>query len=93
MHFHSGSIDRYYCGKNMGSLEVLPGSHRPDTRNCSPAVIAKAVKDPIPDNGVIPLNVPPGTVTPPGIIHTMQIEDVGKWCIQVPTGLANINEL
>ena len=102
-------------GKMMGSLEVLPGSHRPDT-GVSPADIAKAVRDPC-DSGsrVIPVNVAPGTVTiyssrlwhrgganeskkdrqfcfftatenqqnvaPPGLIHTMQMSDVGKWCI------------
>ena len=98
----------------MGSLEVLPGSHRPDT-GVSPAAIAKAVRDPSDSgSGVIPVNVVPGTVTiyssrlwhrgganeskkdrqfcfftatenqenaPPGLIHTMQMSDVGKWCI------------
>ena len=101
-------------GGKMGSLEVLPGSHRPDT-GVSPAAIAKAVRDPSDSgSGVIPVNVVPGTVTiyssrlwhrgganeskkdrqfcfftatenqenaPPGLIHTMQMSDVGKWCI------------
>jgi ectoine hydroxylase-related dioxygenase (phytanoyl-CoA dioxygenase family)/tetratricopeptide (TPR) repeat protein len=97
----------------MGSLEVLPGSHRPDA-GISPSTIARAVREP--SNGsLIPIDVVPGTVTvyssrlwhrgganeskenhrqfcfftvteiqasaPPGLIHTMQLSDVGKWCI------------
>ncbi|KAL7504980.1 hypothetical protein ACHAXN_002780 [Cyclotella atomus] len=102
-------------GGEMGSLQVLPGSHRPDTKNGSPSVIARAVKDTSTQNGVIPLTVLPGTVTmyssrlwhcggandsdtdrrfcfftvtednteraPPGLIHTMQMNDIGKWCV------------
>ena len=104
----------------MGSLEVLPGSHRPDTGNGIPSVIARAVKDPNIENGVIPVDVAPGTVTiyssrlwhrggnndsnkdrkfcfftatenqesaPPGLIHTMQLEDVGRWSITGSDGL------
>mmetsp|Transcript_28642 Transcript_28642/g.42739 ORF Transcript_28642/g.42739 Transcript_28642/m.42739 type:complete len:609 (+) Transcript_28642:78-1904(+) len=100
-------------GGKMGSLEVMPGSHRPDL--VSPSAIAKAVKDPSDSgSGVITVNVVPGTVTiyssrlwhrgganesqkdrrfcfftatenqenaPPGLIHTMQMSDVGRWCI------------
>jgi ectoine hydroxylase-related dioxygenase (phytanoyl-CoA dioxygenase family) len=106
----------------MGSLEVLPGSHRPDTDNGSPSIICRAVKDPCIENGVIPVDVGPGTVTiyssrlwhrggpnesrgdrkfcfftateqdveraPPGLVHTMQMDDVGKWCIQGRAGLS-----
>ena len=103
------------CGDGkMGSLEVLPGSHRPDT-GVSPSEIAAAVKDPSDSSsGVIPVDVSPGTVTiyssrlwhrgganesrtdrqfcfftatenqqscPPGLIHTMQMTDVGKWSV------------
>ena len=47
-----------------GSLEVLPGSHRPDAPNGRTATIEKAVKDPlVRDNGVVPIDVPAGTVT------------------------------
>ena len=101
-------------GGNMGSLVVMPGSHRPDT-GVSPSAIATAVKDSSDSgSGVIPVHVIPGTVTiyssrlwhsgganesnkdrqfcfftatenqenaPPGLIHTMQMSDVGKWCI------------
>lgn len=100
-------------GGKMGSLEVMPGSHRPDT-GVSPSAIATAVKDSGDSGRVIPVNVIPGTVTmyssrlwhsgganesnkdrqfcfftatenqenaPPGLIHTMQMSDVGKWCI------------
>jgi ectoine hydroxylase-related dioxygenase (phytanoyl-CoA dioxygenase family) len=101
-------------GGKMGSLEVLPGSHRPDT-GISPSLIAHAVRDPNDgESGVIPVNVVPGTITiyssrlwhrgganeskidrrfcfftaaenqqsaPPGLIHTMQTKDVGKWRI------------
>ena len=98
----------------MGSLEVLPGSHRPDAPNGRPATIEKAVNDPlVRDNGVIPIDVPAGTVTiyssrlwhrggsndsndsartfafftlvepnclaPPGLIHTMERQDIGGW--------------
>jgi len=96
------------------SLEVLPGSHRPDAPNGRPAIIEKAIKDPlVRGNGVIPIDVPAGTVTiyssrlwhrggsndsidsartfafftvtepnclaPPGLIHTMERQDVGEW--------------
>jgi hypothetical protein len=99
---------------DLGSLEVLPGSHRPDAPNGRPAAIEKAVKDPlVRGNGVIPIDVPAGTVTiyssrlwhrggsndsndsartfafftvtepnclaPPGLIHTMERQDVGEW--------------
>lgn len=108
-------------GGNMGSLVVMPGSHRPDT-GVSPSAIAIAVKDSSDSgSGVIPVNVTPGTVTiyssrlwhsgganesnkdrqfcfftatenqenaPPGLIHTMQMSDVGKWCIS-SSGLKN----
>ena len=106
-------------GTEMGSLQVLPGSHRPDTRNGSPTCIKNAINEPS-NNGVIPINVTPGTVSiyssrlwhgggantsnihrkfcfftvtedvenaPPGLIHTMQREDVGKWCLQRGCGL------
>ena len=101
---------------NLGSLEVLPGSHRPDAPNGRPAAIEKAVKDSKLNNGVIPIDVPAGTVTiyssrlwhrggpndssngaartfafftvtepdslaPPGLIHTLESEDVGKWVV------------
>lgn len=48
---------------DLGSLDVLPGSHRPDVPNGRPAAIEKAVKDPNLRNGVIPADVPAGTVT------------------------------
>jgi ectoine hydroxylase-related dioxygenase (phytanoyl-CoA dioxygenase family) len=107
-------------GGKMGSLEVLPGSHRPDT-GISPTLIAHALRDPNDgESGVIPVNVVPGTVTiyssrlwhrgganeskqdrrfcfftatenqksaPPGLIHTMQMNDVGKWRISGYGGL------
>ncbi len=104
-------------GGNMGSLVVMPGSHRPDT-GVSPSAIAAAVDS---GSGVIPVNVTPGTVTiyssrlwhsgganesnkdrqfcfftatenqqnaPPGLIHTMQMSDIGKWRIS-GSGLKN----
>ena len=108
-------------GGEMGSLQVLPGSHRPDTNNGSALCIERAVKEPTLNNGVIPVNVAPGTVTiyssrlwhgggantsdvdrkfcfftateeaesaaPAGLIHTMQMEDVGKWCLRRQPGL------
>ena len=107
-------------GGEMGSLQVLPGSHRPDT-GISSSDIAHAMKDPTLENGVIPVNVAPGTVTiyssrlwhggganrsktdrkfcfftvteddiesaPPGLIHTMQLNDIGKWYIGGQDGL------
>ena len=48
---------------DLGSLEVLPGSHRPDIPNGRPSAIEKAVKDSNFSNGVIPVDVPAGTVT------------------------------
>ena len=101
---------------DLGSLEVLPGSHRPDAPNGRPAAIEKAVKDPKHgSNGVIPVDVLPGTVTiyssrlwhrgganassgrartfafftvtepncvaPPGLIHTLERQDVGQWTV------------
>ncbi len=108
-------------GGNMGSLVVMPGSHRPDT-GVSPLAIAAAVKDSGDSgSGAIPVNVTPGTVTiyssrlwhsgganesnkdrqfcfftatenqqnaPPGLIHTFEMSDVGKWCI-CGSGLKN----
>ncbi|KAL7534139.1 hypothetical protein ACHAWF_004726 [Thalassiosira exigua] len=50
-------------GGTMGSLEVLPGSHRPDASNGAPSVIREAVKDPAPSKGVASIDVPPGSVT------------------------------
>lgn len=112
-----------------GSLEVLPGSHRPDGANGHPDRIGRALKK---SDGVVPIVVPPGTVTiyssrlwhrggenatisgngkakgkgssgddtsaesrlfcfltvtepesaaPPGLIHTMELEDVGRWIV------------
>lgn len=107
-------------GGTMGSLEVMPGSHRPDT-SVTPSCISRAVKDSSIVNGVIPIDVPAGTVTiyssrlwhrggandsetnrrfcfftatedgagsaPAGLIHTMQMEDIGKWEISAKDGL------
>jgi len=103
-----------------GSLEVLPGSHRPDGAGGRPEVITDALKT---SAGVVPVAVPPGTVTvycsrlwhrggenvadggkkgrggakprlfcfltvtepesaaPPGLIHTMELDDVGRWSV------------
>jgi ectoine hydroxylase-related dioxygenase (phytanoyl-CoA dioxygenase family) len=106
---------------NMGSLQVLPGSHRPDTESGLSDLIAQAVKDPSLRNGVIPIDVVPGTVTiyssrlwhgggannsgldrqfcfftitedssesaPPGLIHTIQKNDIGIWYTQGHRGL------
>ena len=54
------TADKKEGGPSMGSLEVLPGSHRPDASNGSPILIDKAVQD---GQGVIAINVPPGSVT------------------------------
>jgi ectoine hydroxylase-related dioxygenase (phytanoyl-CoA dioxygenase family) len=99
----------------MGALEVLPGSHRPDTFHGSPGSIGRAVDSPDdPACGVVPIAVPAGTVTiyssrawhrgsasqseqervfcfltvmepdspsAPGLIHTMELDDVGEWAV------------
>mmetsp|Transcript_38168 Transcript_38168/g.55746 ORF Transcript_38168/g.55746 Transcript_38168/m.55746 type:complete len:655 (-) Transcript_38168:267-2231(-) len=102
---------------NKGSLEVLPGSHRPDGHNGHPSLIQSSVENKN-DKKVLPINVPQGTVTiyssrlwhrgganknddstpersfcfmtlmedegcmaPPGLVHTMAKEDVGKWVL------------
>ena len=98
----------------MGSLVVLPGSHRPDAASARPEQIKRAVAEPTAENGVVAVAVPPGTVTlyssrlwhcgganrsdrertfcfltvcepdapaPAGLIHTMEVEDVGAWVL------------
>jgi len=47
----------------LGSLEVLPGSHRPDARLGAPAQIREAVDAPEGARGVVPIAVPAGSVT------------------------------
>ena len=47
----------------MGSLEVLPGSHRPDAARARPEQIKRAVKEPTPSSGVLAVAVPAGSVT------------------------------
>merc|ERR1712224_784446 len=47
--------------QHMGSLDLLPGSHRPDAVRGQPAQIENAVKDPA--SVVVPVAVPAGTVT------------------------------
>ena len=108
----------------MGSLEVLPGSHRPDTPNGKPNNIRKELRSPTgkSSNKVVAIDVPAGTVTiyssrlwhrggsnesdktrtfcfftvtepdclaPPGLIHTMEKSDIGRWKI-VSTGLVGL---
>ena len=98
----------------LGSLEVLPGSHRPDAAAGSEAAIRAALDDEAgAEARVLPVDVPPGSVTlyssrlwhrggangdptrerafafltlsepdapaPPGLIHTMARDDVGRW--------------
>ena len=109
----------------MGSLGILPGSHRPDAPNGEPRIIKGAVKDPKLSNGVISVEVPAGTVTiyssrlwhrggpndsadgertfafftvtepnclaPPGLIHTMDRDDVGEWMV-TEEGLLRVQE-
>ena len=98
----------------MGSLEVLPGSHRPDAANGAAECIRQAVEEPLEERGVVPIVVPAGTITlyssrlwhrggasrsalervfcfltltepaapaPPGLIHTMALDDVGAWAV------------
>ena len=48
---------------SMGSLEVLPGSHRPDAARARPEQIKRAVKEPTPSSGVLAVAVPAGSVT------------------------------
>mmetsp|Transcript_35225 Transcript_35225/g.59789 ORF Transcript_35225/g.59789 Transcript_35225/m.59789 type:complete len:170 (+) Transcript_35225:12-521(+) len=114
--------------KKMGSLEVLPGSHRPDASNGDPSAVRRAVDDPTNRrNGVLSVDVPPGSVTiyssrlwhrggsnesererqfcfftvteqhlesaPPGLIHTMQMDDVGRWSIGRVGGLEDRSQL
>lgn len=100
--------------ERMGSLELLPGSHRPDAANGTPEKIRRAVEESTVAHGVIRVAVPAGTVTmyssrlwhcgganqserervfcfltltepdapaPPGLIHTMALEDVGVWAV------------
>ena len=113
-----------------GSLELLPGSHRPDTTAGAPATIQRALNNPTDKTGVIAVDVPPGTVTiyssrlwhrggpnnknsassncprtfcfftvteanldkaPPGLIHTMEMKDVGRWKISGADGLLQVN--
>lgn len=99
---------------DMGSLVVLPGSHRPDAASARPEQIKRAVAEPTAENGAVAVAVPPGTVTlyssrlwhcgganrsdrertfcfltvcepdapaPAGLIHTMEMEDVGAWVV------------
>jgi hypothetical protein len=47
----------------MGSLEVLPGSHRPDAAQARPEQIRRAVEEPTASSGVLAVAVPQGTVT------------------------------
>tara|TARA_B100000795_G_scaffold18326_1_gene12193 strand:- start:267 stop:935 length:669 start_codon:yes stop_codon:yes gene_type:complete len=47
----------------MGSLEVLPGSHRPDAAQARPEQIRRAVEEPSVSSGVLAVAVPAGTVT------------------------------
>ena len=47
----------------MGSLEVLPGSHRPDAAQARPEQIRRAVEEPTASSGVLAVAVPAGTVT------------------------------
>ena len=101
---------------DCGSLEILPGSHRPDASAAQPAIIRAACDD---ARRVVPVDVGAGSVTvyssrlwhrgganagprervfafltltepsspaPPGLIHTMTREDVGKWVVG-PAGL------
>lgn len=107
--------DTTASARSMGSLEVLPGSHRPDALNGSPERIRRALDSPDdPACGIVPIAVPSGTVTiyssrawhrggasqsaqervfcfltvmepdapsAPGLIHTMELDDVGAWVV------------
>ncbi|KAJ1453663.1 hypothetical protein M885DRAFT_618858 [Pelagophyceae sp. CCMP2097] len=119
------------AAQDMGSFEILPGSHRPDAASGLPDDINEAVAACAELDGAAPaadyvrtVAVPPGTVTiysrpsasrawhrgganrsdktrtfvfltlmepdspaPPGLIHTMMREDVGRWTVN-SSGLA-----
>ena len=99
----------------MGSLLVLPGSHRPDARCGTPERIKAAATSSTQDPAVLSVTVPPGSVTiyssrlwhcgganrserhtrrfcfltlsepdapaPPGLIHTMSLDDIGAFVV------------
>ena len=106
---------------SLGSLEVLPGSHRPDAAMGSEEAIRAALEGDEPS--IVPVDVPAGSVTlyssrlwhrgganghtdrkrafafltvgepevpaPPGLIHTMTSDDVGRWVAR-PEGLLEV---
>jgi ectoine hydroxylase-related dioxygenase (phytanoyl-CoA dioxygenase family) len=102
---------------DCGSLEILPGSHRPDGSEAQAPIIRATCDDD--KRRFVPVDVGAGSVTvyssrlwhrgganagprervfafltltepsspaPPGLIHTMTREDVGKWVVG-PAGL------